>query len=151
MNNPIFRIRRLTFNAGFTLIELMVTVSIIAILAAIAVPSYHNYVISGKIPQATSNLASMRVKLEQFYQDKAKYTGACVAGTVAPLPTSDNFTYACTTLTDTTFTVTATGTGPMSGFTYTIDQANNKTTTAVPSGWGTAPVSCWVVKKGGGC
>ncbi|HJV82084.1 type IV pilin protein, partial [Noviherbaspirillum sp.] len=136
MNNFFSRRQRSASGTGFTLIELMVTVAIIAILAAIAVPSYHNYVTTGKIPQATNNLASMRVKLEQFYQDNRTYVGACAAGTVAPLPTSDNFTYSCPTLTDTTYTVQAAGTGPMAGFTYKIDQANNKTTTAVPSGWG---------------
>jgi type IV pilus assembly protein PilE len=138
---------------GFTLIELMVTVAVIAILAAIAMPSYSDYVKRGKIPQATSNLASMRVKLEQYFQDTRTYVGSCAAGTVAPLPAADDFTYTCpaANLTATTFTVQAAGTGVMAGFTYTIDQNNTKTTTAVPSGWGTAPITCWVTKKGGGC
>ena len=136
---------------GFTLIELMVTVAIVAILASIALPSYTDYVTRGRIPQATNNLATMRVKLEQYFQDNRTYAGACVAGTVAPLPTSDDFNYSCPTLTANTFAVVATGTGSMSGFTYTIDEANTKTTTTVPSGWGSAPVACWVVKKGGAC
>ncbi len=137
--------------AGFTLIELMVTVAIVSILAAIAVPAYKAHVMTGRVPQATSNLASMRAKLEQHFQDNRTYVGACAAGTVAPLPAADSFTYSCPTLTATTYVVQAVGNGPMAGFTYTIDQANNKVTTAVPSGWGTAPVSCWVTKKGGGC
>ena len=136
---------------GFTLIELMVTVAIIAILASIALPSYSAYVTRGRIPQATNNLATMRVQLEQYFQDNRTYVGACEAGTVAPLPTSADFDYTCPALTADTFTVVATGTGSMSGFTYSIDEANSRTTTAVPSGWGTAPVACWVVSKGGAC
>lgn len=151
MINPFLLFRKLTGSTGFTLIEVMVTVAIVAILAAVALPSYSNYVIRGRIPQATNNLASMRAKLEQHFQDTRSYEGACLDGTVAPLPEADDFTYTCPTLTATTFTVLATGTGTMAGFSYTIDQSNAKTTTAVPSGWGTAPINCWVVKKGGAC
>jgi type IV pilus assembly protein PilE len=136
---------------GFTLIELMVTVAIIAILASIALPTYSDYVMRGRIPQATNNLASMGAKLEQYFQDNRTYVGACAANTVAPLPAADDFTYTCPTLTANAFTVVATGGGVMSGFTYSIDQHNAKSTTAVPTGWGTVPVSCWVVRKGGGC
>ena len=138
---------------GFTLVELMVTVAIAAILAAVAMPAYTDYVKRSRISQATNNLASMRVKLEQFYQDNRTFEGACAAGTVAPLPPPDDFTYSCPTLTATTYTIQAAGVagGSMAGFTYTIDEANNKTTTAVPSGWGTAPIACWVTRKGGAC
>lgn len=139
--------------SGFTLIELMVTVAVVAIIAAVAMPSYRDYVIRGKIPQATNNLSTLRAQLEQYYQDNQTYVGACAAGTTAPLPASDDFQYSCPTLTASTYTARAQGVagGPMSGFAYTIDQANTRTTTAVPSGWGTAPISCWVTKKGGIC
>ena len=86
--------------AGVTLIELMVALVIIAILSAIALPMYNDYVKRGRIPQATNNLASMRVKLEQYFQDNRTYKGACVAGTIAPLPANDDFTYTCPTLTE---------------------------------------------------
>lgn len=139
--------------SGFTLLEMMVTVAIIGILAAVAIPSYRDYTIRGKIPQATNTLATLRVQLEQYYQDNRTYVGACAANTVAPLPASDDFTYSCPTLTDTTFTVQAAGVSSkaMNGFTYTIDQSNSRRTTSLPSGWGTAPVECWVTKKGGAC
>ena len=139
--------------SGFTLLEMMVTVAIIGILAAVAIPSYRDYTIRGKIPQATNTLATLRVQLEQYYQDNRTYVGACAANTVAPLPASDDFTYSCPTLTDTAFTVQAAGVSSkaMNGFTYTIDQSNSRRTTSLPSGWGTVPVECWVTKKGGAC
>lgn len=139
--------------SGFTLIELMITVAIVAILASIALPAYNDYITRGRLTEAISNLADMRVKLEQFFQDNRTYVGACAANTVAPLPTGQNFTFTCPTLTATTFTVQAAGIAgtPTAGFTYTVDQNNTRTTTATRTGWGTAPVACWVVRKGGGC
>jgi type IV pilus assembly protein PilE len=134
---------------GFTLIELMVVVAIIGILASIALPSYRNYVTRGKIPDATSNLAAKRVQMEQFFQDNHTYAAApaCVSDTTS----SKYFTFDCSVAgTATVFTLRAVGTGTMAGFTYTVDQSNNKATTAVPSGW-TANASCWVTNKGGVC
>lgn len=151
MKNQFSLSQRRFGSAGFTLIEVMIVVAIVAILSAVALPAYSDYVTRGRIPQATNNLASMGVKLEQYFQDNRTYVGACTNGTVAPLPAADDFTYTCPTLTVSAFTVVATGGGAMSGFTYAIDQANTKTSTAVPSGWGAAPVACWVTKKGGGC
>jgi type IV pilus assembly protein PilE len=142
---------------GFTLLELMITVAIVGILAAVAIPSYTDYVARGKIGEATSNLLAMRTKMEQFYQDNRTYVGACAAGTIAPLPSGlKYFTISCPTLTATTYTVQAaggiTGNQSMAGFTYTINEANTRTTSAVPnSSWGTAPITCWVTKKGGQC
>lgn len=138
---------------GFTLIELMVTVAIVAILASIALPSYTEYITRGKLSEATSLLADLRVKLEQYYQDNRSYIGACANGTVAPLPTGQYFDFTCPTLTASTFIIQATGKSgtPIAGFTYQLDQANSRTTSATPTGWGTAPISCWVIRKGGGC
>jgi type IV pilus assembly protein PilE len=136
---------------GFTLVELMITVAIVGILAAIALPTYNTYITRGRIPQATNNLAAMRVKMEQYFQDNRTYVGACAAGTVAALPAVDDFTYSCPVLTATTYTVQAVGGARMAGFTYTIDHNNAKVTTAVPADWGTAGTACWIVKKGGIC
>jgi type IV pilus assembly protein PilE len=140
-------------HAGFTLIELMITIVIIGILAAIAMPSYRDYVTRGKLTEAYSQLADMRVKMEQYFQDNRTYVGACAAGTTAPLPSGMRyFTYACSNLSATTFTVTATGVTAegTGGFTFTIDQNNAKATTSVPAGW-TSNASCWVRAKDGSC
>lgn len=139
---------------GFTLIELMITVVVIGILASIAVPAYSNYVLRGKLTEAMTELAAMRVKLEQYYQDNRTYAGACAAGTVAPLPSGTKyFTYSCPTLSASAFTVTAAGVDSQGtgAFVYTIDQSNTKQTTDAPTDWGTMPVNCWITKKGETC
>jgi len=145
--------------SGFTLIELMIALVVVAILSAIALPSYRDYVARGKISEATSNLADMRVKLEQFFQDNRTYVGACVANTAAPLPTGTKyFTFTCPTLTATAFTVTATGIAGagMGGFVYTVNETNVQATTitggsaAALAGW-TGNAACWVIRKGGSC
>ena len=144
---------------GFTLIEVMITVAIIAILAAVAIPSYTDYITRSKIQEATSSLLSMRVKLEQYFQDNRTFSGACVAGTVAPLPAGlKYFTINCPTLNSTQYLIQADGgvaggDQSMAGFTFTIDQANTRQTTNVPpnTAWALPPTNCWVTKKGGIC
>jgi type IV pilus assembly protein PilE len=149
--------RPVRLQAGFTLIEVMIVVAIIGILSAVAIPAYRDHVIRGKLTEATANLADMRMKLEQFYQDNRTYVGACAAGTIAPLPSGASatvFSYSCPTLTATAFTVQAAGIAGqgMTGFTYTINQANTKSTTGVGADWSaTLPASCWVMKKDGSC
>lgn len=137
---------------GFTLIELMIVLVVIAILSAIALPSYTSYVTRGKVPDATSNLATRRVQMEQFFLDSRTYMGApaCVADS-----TGKNFDFSCPVQTATTYTLQAAGKGSMAGFTYTVDQANAKTSAfapPAPSGWVAAtPNNCWVTNVGGVC
>jgi type IV pilus assembly protein PilE len=50
-----------------------------------------------------------------------------------------------------TFNIKATGNGAVTGFVFEVNQLNQRRTTGVKSGWGAAPVNCWVVRKGGGC
>ena len=126
----------------------MIAVVVVAILASIAVPSYRDYVTRSRIPDATSVLATKRVEMEQWFQDMRTYEGApaCTA------TSNSNFTFDCSVAASATgFTLRATGTGSMTGFEYTIDQNNAKSSTITGvSGW-SGNADCWVVAKGGQC
>ncbi len=139
---------------GFTLIELMVTVAIVAILASIALPAYGRYVQRGKIAEATSGLAAMRVSMEQWYQDHRTYQTVPAGGTACgvAVPTSKYFTFTCSAGTPDTYTLTATGdaTNGMSGFSYTVDQANARSSTISASGW-SGNAACWAIRPDGSC
>jgi type IV pilus assembly protein PilE len=147
--------------AGFTIIEVMIVVVIIAVLGAVALPAYNDYILRSRLAEAYANLGDMATKLEQYYQDNRTYNGVpppCTGGgTVANLPTAANskyFTISCpvATLTNTGFVVQATGNvANVAGFTFTIDQTGLKQTTAVPAGSGySTSTTCWVRRKGSG-
>jgi type IV pilus assembly protein PilE len=154
--------------AGFSLIELMITVAIVAILAAVAVPAYTDYVTRAKLSEASANLSDLRVKMEQYYLDNRRYSTNAAGGTCGipggNTPTMGNakyFGYSCAsgsanTTGDQAYTLTATGLAAQSvdGIVYTIDQSNSKTTTVsgnmASKGYATN-AACWVTKKPSSC
>ena len=138
---------------GFTLIELMIAVAIVAILASIALPSYNDYITRSRFSEATGMLANGRVVFEQYYQDNRTYTGF----TASMCPSdSTNWDYTCAAQDGPpqAFSIQADGLGAMAGFRFTIDQNNARTTVvsgaAAANGW-TGNTTCWIVRKGGGC
>lgn len=62
-----------TKNSGFTLIELMITVAVVAILAAIALPSYNQYVLRSHRAEAKNTLLTIAQRLEQNYTLASSY------------------------------------------------------------------------------
>ena len=149
---------------GFTLIELMITVAIVGILAAIALPSYKNYVIRAKLVAGTNSLSTLRAQMEQYYLDNRTYMTVSSPSIVTPCTqnavtanANNLFNVNCSTSGDvptiSTYTIRATGTGAVSGAVYTIDYQGNMATVGLPTGWGTPPTgnTCWIMRKGDTC
>jgi type IV pilus assembly protein PilE len=136
--------------AGFTLIEVMITVAIVAIIAAVALPSYSDYVTRSRLVEAKTGLADMRTRLEQHFLDNRTFP-ATPCTPVVPMATKF-FNVTCVSAAPpvNTYTVTATGKDSMTGFVLTINERNEKKTTAVPAGWTTSDV-CWISRKNGDC
>lgn len=147
-------------NSGFTLIELMVTVVIIGILAAIVVPNYTEYVRQSALSEAFANLSDLRVRLEQFYQSNRNYGpigGTCgddgTAVRVSTTYSGSKFTYSCTlggTTANPTYLLTATGNAGTSaaGHIFTLDTSNTKKTTKFKNV--VVDKACWL-RKGSEC
>ncbi|MEO6064566.1 MAG: type IV pilin protein [Lysobacterales bacterium] len=102
---------------GFTLIELIITVAIVAILATIAVPAYTDSVRKGKRGQAKTDLAQVAQMMERCYTAANTYVG-CFPGDTLPAALADSptqgtpaYTMALSLVTRTTYSVTATKTG----------------------------------------
>ena len=153
---------------GFTLIELMITVAVIAIIAAIAVPNYTDYVTRSKFSEAQGQLADLRVKMEQYYMDNRRYSTTTGGGTCGipggNTPTTQGtryFTYTCASTNpnaagDQQYTLTASGVAGqgLDGIAFTLNHANARATTVsgvmATKGYA-ANTTCWVLKKSGQC
>jgi type IV pilus assembly protein PilE len=138
---------------GFTLIELMIVVAVIGILAAIALPAYQDYVKRAHATEATSALADMRIRMEQYFQDNKTYAGAdAVVPSMCSAPAGVSttfFNFNCSVIPNKLgYTLSATGKNSMSNFNYSIDQDNKKSSTA----FGTpADGDCWTMSETGSC
>ncbi|MDQ0588313.1 type IV pilin protein [Variovorax paradoxus] len=142
-------------SSGFTLIEVMIVVAIIAILASIAVPSYNDYVRRGQLPEAFNRLSDYRSKMEQYYQDNRNYGTAankCASDPTAAswntFTASDHFSFSCVAsgATFQSYTITATGSGgPVTGHVYTINEAGLRKTTKFKNA--TVDQNCWLTKS----
>lgn len=128
---------------GFTLIEVMITVAIVAILSAIALPAYTAYIQRSRVPAALDALSALATRLEQRYQDTGNYANGDACGVA--LPSAENFTISCE-LSDAGqgYTASASGSGPVDGYGYSINHQGVRATTAHPHG---APsTNCWSMK-----
>ena len=145
-------------SSGFTLIEIMVTIAIIAIISSVAIPSYADYVRRGALPEAFTNLSDYRVKMEQYYQDNRNY-GTVACADIAGGPTWANFlpanrkyfAYACAiSNAGQGYTITATGTGTeaSNGHAYTMNHSGTQGTTSFKGS--AVAKTCWV-SKGSEC
>ena len=109
--------------SGFTLIELMITVAILAVVAAVAVPAYNGYVATARNVEALDNLSSIQIaEVEYFLQNNAYIPASTTTALVqsnsnnlwVAAPSTEaarEFTYSVTLVGTTGYTATATGKG----------------------------------------
>jgi type IV pilus assembly protein PilE len=104
---------------GFTLLEVMIACAIVAILAAIAYPSYLNSVQKSRRSEATAALLGVSSQMERFSTEKGGYAAATLGtGTNAVYANHTENSYynlSLANLTATTYTVLAAPTGAQAG------------------------------------
>lgn len=129
------------FQSGFTLIEVMVTVVIVAILAAIAMPSYTHYIQRANIKAAQSDLVALGLVYENFYQRNLSYPSTDYSSTSALTNATTGFPQWSPTKQDVfefsaahtennkgyTLTATAKSSSNLNGCSFSINEKNIRT------------------------
>ena len=81
-----------TMQKGFTLIELMIVVAIIAILAAIAIPAYQDYVVRAQVSEGTSLADGSKTAIAEYYNNFGRFpTNNISAGLASPISINGNY------------------------------------------------------------
>lgn len=137
-----------TQQRGFTLIELMITVAVVGILAAVAYPSYTQYIVRANRSAAQSFMFAVANKQEQYMLDARSYASSLVAlNMTTPADVAAKYTITTTSDMATTppsYLVTATPQGSQASNdtkcgTLTLNQLGVKT----KSGTASAVSDCW--------
>ena len=75
-------VRRMRRKDAFTLVELMIVVTIVAILALIAIPLYSANTTAAIMSEGVAGAGTMRTALRTYYSQNGSYTGATYPGTL---------------------------------------------------------------------
>lgn len=143
-SNRCAKARFAVASRGFTLIELMTVLVVVAILAAVALPSYTRYIQKSRARSAAADLVALSANLENAFQKTLSYP--VVAQTADTAATKNSFTgwapsmdaYFVYTVVSTTtgYTVTATGSGNMN-CTLTLQSPNTRSASGASCGFTT--------------
>jgi type IV pilus assembly protein PilE len=141
MPSSILRVCR-----GFTLIELMMVILIIAILAAIAFPSYSRHVVKGNRGEAQSSLQQIQLLQESHRRDNATYAGDAELETIlAGLAKADLYEYRIESPSVTGFTVIAEAVGRQAARENSLFSGDcvEMSLEVTLAGVTKAPATCW--------
>lgn len=133
--------------SGMTLTEVVIAMAIIAILAAMAFPSYQNHVVSSRRTEAQAALLSFANTMERYYTTNGSYLGAAASGVPTIFPTQapldggrPYYNLTVPVLTATTYTLQA---APIAGTSQAGD-GNVQITSAGVKSWNGQ--NCWDCK-----
>ncbi|WP_269471106.1 type IV pilin protein [Sulfuriflexus mobilis] len=135
---------------GFTLIEVMITIAIIGILVAVALPSYQDQVIKTRRSDGKAALTRVAQALERCFSQNGRYTGAtCPAATgtgTPPVPppqdSEEKFYKISIATTASTYDLTAMPQAPQTADTKCANLTLDQTGAKGKSGTGTI-ADCW--------
>lgn len=129
---------------GFSLIEILIVISITAILISIAYPNYQHHIVQVKRNEAKMGLTELAAKLENYYSLNNQYAGATLTNLGMETETYDHsYQFEITQLTNLTYQITATPLGNQAKLDQNcgnllLDQTGEKSIT------GSMPVEyCW--------
>lgn len=126
---------------GFTMIELMIVLAVVAILAAIAYPMFTSQIQQGRRADAQQELMDMALRQEKWRANHTQYGSLADIGDPCPgADACEYYGFAVDNVSATTYTLTATASGPQSSDSeggtsctpLTLDQNDDKT-----------PPECW--------
>lgn len=120
---------------GFTMVELLVAMVVVALLAMIAVPAYSSFIVSSRAKDAAADLMSLSLNFESYYQLQLQYP-VNTTGTIATPtnyagwhPTASQYFSYTVSSSSSNYTLTATGSGSLNGCVLTLDNSNIRTAT----------------------
>lgn len=103
-------------NAGFTLLELMIVVAVIAVLAAIVLPSYRDAVHRGRRADGTTALLDLANRMQRYYSENNTFQTATIANVGANATTPQgHYTLSIAAQAVNTYTIQAAPAGAQAG------------------------------------
>jgi type IV pilus assembly protein PilE len=131
--------QRPTQSVGFTLVELIVALTIISILLAIAVPMYKNYILAGHRAEAYQALLQLEQREQRYYLFNNTYASSTSTLNVGSLSNTGLYSLSISSATTTGYTATAIASGSQTSDSSCLTLQLIVATSTVTY----SPQSCW--------
>lgn len=128
---------------GFSMLELMVAIAIVAILAAIAIPSYLSYIRSSRRSDAVQTLLSIQLQQEKYRLNNNSYGSLAQVWGGVTTSSEGYYTLDISGTSATGYTLTATATGDQAGDTADGVSCDSIVLTNANGVVSKTPAACW--------